>query len=193
MLTFCSHLFNISHKTPPFKPINVVLGDDWRKDKNSLWWDIFGKLQLILRGAASAVLSPDEAHEFYRSITEEEFTRGVMHDQQSSQRCFWLHRTLRELEDHAADKGAANYIDIDWQTKSLDQDALRLRRKLVDETMPSALPAACTMEYQLEWTEDGVQPAVHAEHAKVRGGFGDDIIWCVREGVCVCVCVCVCA
>lgn len=43
------------------KPINIMLGPDWRQDRAlaQRWWDTFERLQLILRRAAAAGLAPE--------------------------------------------------------------------------------------------------------------------------------------
>ena len=78
------------------RPINTVLGDDWRKDKSGEWWSIFETIQSDLRDAALHVLERDTAHEFVRSVTEEEIYRGVLRHPHDviKRRCFWFKRGM---------------------------------------------------------------------------------------------------
>ena len=48
-------------QTHTLKPINIMLGRDWRQDRTlaQKWWDTFERLQLILRRAAAAGLAPE--------------------------------------------------------------------------------------------------------------------------------------
>ena len=102
------------------------------------WWPKFEKLQLAFRKAAQTIWADaplrDPASKafikrFFISVTEEEFSRGLLWVKKDEQRdkCLVFRRTIKDLASHAADPAqleAKKFIDV--KDSRVDTDAQKL-------------------------------------------------------------------
>lgn len=144
------------------------------------WWSIFTRLQIMLRKAAKRVWQ-DKMHllrdpssraymkKFFISVTEEEFSRGLLwvgkDDQQNKTLVF--RRTFQDLNRHAADKEANKFLDL--KGSRVDEEA----QQFLDEFLQMVPECVKSIVYDpLEWGP-GIDPSKPA-HASYLRKFLDD-------------------
>ena len=131
------------------------------------WWAKFEEMQLAFRKAAQTIWADaplrDPASKafikrFFISVTEEEFSRGLLWVKKDEQRdkCLVFRRTIKDLASHAADPAqleAKKFIDM--QGSAVDQEA----QQLLEEQLNMAPDQVKTIEYpDIEWGP-GIDPA----------------------------------
>ena len=146
------------------------------------WWAKFEEMQLAFRKAAQTIWADaplrDPASKafikrFFISVTEEEFSRGLLWVKKDEQRdkCLVFRRTIKDLASHAADPAgpaeAKKFIDM--QGGAVDQEA----QELLEEQLDMAPDQVKTIEYpDIEWGP-GIDPA-NPGHADYLRAFLDD-------------------
>ena len=145
------------------------------------WWAKFEEMQLAFRKAAQTIWADaplrDPASKafikrFFISVTEEEFSRGLLWVKKDEQRdkCLVFRRTIKDLASHAADPAqleAKKFIDM--QVGAVDQEA----QQLLEEQLDTAPDQVKTIEYpDIEWGP-GIDPA-NPGHADYLRAFLDD-------------------
>ena len=134
----------------------------FRKAAQTIWADA------PLRDPASKAF----IKRFFISVTEEEFSRGLLWVKKDEQRdkCLVFRRTIKDLASHAADPAqleAKKFIDM--QGGAVDQEA----QKLLEEQLDTAPDQVKTIEYpDIEWGP-GIKPA-NPGHADYLRSFLDD-------------------
>jgi len=152
------------------------------------WWTTFEKLQVAFRGAARKIWK-DKEHllrdpsskafikKFFISVTEEEFSRGLLwlnaEDQRSTTIVF--KRVITDLASHAADPGqlkeAKKFIDMQGTSgkELVDEEA----QKLLQEQMQMVPKHVETITYEpIPWGP-GIQHS-NAHHVAYLRKFLDD-------------------
>ena len=146
------------------------------------WWPKFEALQTALREAAlqlwvdsgNVLRDPSSrayVKRFFVSVTEEEFSRGLLWVGEDDQRHKTLvfRRTIAGLESHATDPKAKNFIDV--KDGAVDAEA----QKLLHEQLDMAPEHVQTIAYDpIDWAPgQGVDPEIPAHAAYLRK-FLDD-------------------
>ena len=70
------------------------------------------------------------------------------------------------LLENTTDSAAGKFIDIDWRTKSLDQEAAVLRETLVQSKMAKLFPKENVHRFVVPWAPGGIDVSLQA-HAEV--------------------------
>ena len=146
------------------------------------WWPKFEALQTALREAAlqlwvdsgNVLRDPSSrayVKRFFVSVTEEEFSRGLLWVGEEDQKFKTLvfRRTIAGLESHATDPKAKNFIDV--KDGAVDAEA----QKLLHEQLDMAPEHVQTIAYDpIDWAPgQGVDPEIPAHAAYLRK-FLDD-------------------
>ena len=145
------------------------------------WWAKFEEMQLAFRKAAQTIWADaplrDPASKafikrFFISVTEEEFSRGLLWVKKDEQRdkCLVFRRTIKDLASHAADPAQLEVKKfIDMQGGAVDQEA----QELLEEQLKMTPDEVKTIEYpDIEWGP-GIDPA-NPGHADYLRAFLDD-------------------
>ena len=103
------------------------------------WWPMFEKLQLALREAALKVWPDKESllrdpnsqafiKKFFVSVTEEEFSRGLLwlSKKDQAEKTLVFRRTLVDLASHAGDTEGKPGLFIDVKAGAVDVEAQKL-------------------------------------------------------------------
>ena len=163
-------------------PVFVLKSSKRIQDEGIDWWPAFERLQVALRAAGRAVW-PDWAQvlrdprsqaylkKFFISVTEEEFSRGLLwlDGETQKQQTLVFRRAFANLADHAADPDAKKFIDVQPEG-GVDEEAQRL----LQEQLEMVPPDVTHIEYAaLAWKPGGVDPA-EPEHRAYLCTFLDD-------------------
>jgi hypothetical protein len=163
-------------------PVFVLKSSKRIEDEGTAWWPAFEKLQVAFREAARQVW-PDWARvlrdpcsqaflkKFFISVTEEEFSRGLLWQEVDTQRQTNLvfRRMFRDLRKHTNDTDLEKFIDVlpdggvHEEAQQLLQDQLGMVPSHVKQiTYPA-----------LQWAPGGINPA-KTEHRAYLCSFLDD-------------------
>jgi hypothetical protein len=118
---------------------------------------------------------------FFVSVTEEEFSRGLLWvgEEDQKHKTLVFRRTIAGLENHAADHKAKNFIDITGNT--VDAGA----QKLLHEQLRMTPEHVRTFSYDpISWAAgSGIDPAIE-EHAAYLRNFLDDFCQAMMHSLC---------
>ena len=146
------------------------------------WWPMFEKLQLAFREAALKVWPDKESllrdpnsqafiKKFFVSVTEEEFSRGLLwlSKKDQAEKTLVFRRTLVDLASHAGDTEGKPGLFIDVKAGAVDVEA----QKLLQEQLQMVPEHVKTITYApIPWGP-GIAPA-NAEHKAYLRRFLDD-------------------
>ena len=161
-------------------PVFVLKSIKLIQDQGIAWWPAFEKLQVAFRAAAWKVW-PDRQHllreprsqaflkRFFISVTEEEFSRGLLWLDEESQRqqTLTFRRAIENLAFYAAESVAKKFIDVNGCT--VDVEAQQLLSEQL-EMMPIHVSQ---VDYTLAWAPLGIDPNV-PDHSAYLRRFLDD-------------------
>ena len=163
-------------------PVYVLKSSKHIKDEGTDWWPAFEKMQVAFR-AAVRVVSPDwekvlrdpssQAYlkKFFVSVTEEEFSRGLLwlDDQKQKAQTLVFRRAFADLARHADEPDAKKFIDVQ-PGGGVDEKA----QQLLQEQLEMVPPHVTQIQYAaLAWTPRGIDPA-EPEHGDYLRKFLDD-------------------
>ncbi|XP_067662722.1 NACHT and WD repeat domain-containing protein 2-like [Haliotis asinina] len=149
----------ISSNLPDFRDEN----EEKQKSAKAAWYDQNLIMQKALVKAANEKLDTKTAHRYVMSVTEAEITRGIVESEDRSSSCLWFHRTI-----DAIDKQEPSYILSRYKECTGPEDRLQESQDLLvdlrDRRLPSLLSSANHKTYNIEWTENGVDPIRSKRH-----------------------------
>ena len=132
-----------------------------RKKARDHWWSEFEIMQKALKVAASK-LKCQERRKFYEiSVTEFEVLNGLLEVDNPNQTTFMINRKINRIEENATAKAAGKFIDIDWTTKSVNNESRERLLKLKSEKVPKVLDSHQIKHYEIEWSEMGIKKESH--------------------------------
>lgn len=101
-------------------------------------------------------------------MTEDEIRRGIITVSTPQKHCFWFKRVITDLIKNADDRNAGKFVDKTYGTdhSSIDESAQHLLSSLREKVLPTALPATNVLQYDVQWTKEGISPNASAEHAE---------------------------
>lgn len=114
-----------------------------------------------------AIQYENSNHIFFSSVvTEDEIRRGIINAANPSKHCFWFKRVISDLYANVDRKNAGKFIDKTWgANSSVDDTAQKLLNVLREEDIPQTLPSANIVNYDIKWTDNGIDPSASPEHA----------------------------
>jgi hypothetical protein len=166
-------------------PVFVLKNKTRIEDEGTAWWPAFEKLQVAFREAARQVW-PEWARDlrdprsqaflkkFFISVTEEEFSRGLLwlKAETQQQKTLVFRRTFSDPDQHTNDTDLKKFIDVlpTHGGGGVDEEAQHLLREQLG-MVPSHVKQ---IEYPaLQWAPGGINPA-EAEHREYLCNFLDD-------------------
>jgi len=181
------------HGGPDSLPGSVfVLKNSTRiKDEGTAWWPAFEKLQVAFREAAKQVW-PEWARDlrdprsqaflkkFFISVTEEEFSRGLLWQKAETQqqKTLVFRRTFSDPDKHTNDTDLKKFIDVNGGG-GVDDEAQKLLREQLG-MVPSHVKQ---IEYPvLQWVPVGIDPK-KPEHREYLCNFLDDFTRQIMESL----------
>ncbi|XP_048576749.1 NACHT and WD repeat domain-containing protein 2 isoform X2 [Nematostella vectensis] len=149
-----------------------------RRTAQREWWDVYLNLQNTLRAAAKKVLSKEEAHKYFMSVTENEIRHGIIESSQPNDKVLWFKRTITDIGDNIKSEKSAKFIDIvevakrkrskNSQVREVDKPAQYLLKNLQSE-IRSTLDKSNIFSYDIKWTSEGVTPEGNLTHGQYLG------------------------
>ncbi|XP_068719523.1 NACHT domain- and WD repeat-containing protein 1-like [Montipora capricornis] len=142
--------------------------NELRKKASADWWKAFERMQIVLRRAADKVLDKESArHKYHMSVTEDEIRRGIINAACPSKHCFWFKRVISDLVENIDGNDAGKFIDKTWGANpSIDETAQKLLNNLREKDLPQSLPSENIITYEVNWSENGVDPTTVPEHSE---------------------------
>ena len=162
-------------------PIYVLKSSKHIKDEGTDWWPAFEKMQVAFR-AAVRVVSPDwekvlrdpssQAYlkKFFISVTEEEFSRGLLwlEDEKQKHQTLAFRRDIADLLQYTAAREAGKFVDM--QNGVVDEDA----QAMLEQQLSMVPPHVQQIHYPpLPWMACGIDPD-RPEHQEYLRTFLDD-------------------
>ncbi|XP_046337848.2 NACHT domain- and WD repeat-containing protein 1-like isoform X2 [Haliotis rufescens] len=151
------------------QPISSILPDfrdeneEKRKSAKTVWYDQNAIMQEALVKAANKKLDTKAAHRYVMSVTEAEITRGIVESEDRLSSCLWFHRHI-----DAIDKQEPGYILSRYKECLGPEERIKESQDLLsdlrDKILPTLLPSENHKTYNVEWTDDGVDPAKNKSH-----------------------------
>lgn len=147
------------------------------------WWDVFLRLQGILRRAAVKSLPIEAGHHYQKSDSEEEIHQGILRAECPNKHAFWFQRIIIDMEDSVRCHNAPLYVDIaesshklhgQEETKEWDKGAKELLTSLKEEKMFKVLDKSNIYSYNIKWGENGVDSHSSEEHHQYIDRFCQD-------------------
>ena len=100
-------------------------------------------------------------------MTEDEIRRGIITVTSPEKHCFWFKRVITDLIQNIDDRNAGKFLDKTYGDNSgVDESAQKLLSSLREKELPAALSTKNVVQYDVQWTNDGINPDATAEHAK---------------------------
>jgi hypothetical protein len=152
------------------------------EDEGTAWWPAFEKLQVAFREAAKQVWPEWELalrdprsqaflKKFFISVTEEEFSRGLLWQKAETQqqKTLVFRRSFSDLDQHTHDTELKKFIDVNGGG-GVDDEA----QKLLREQLGMVPLHVKQIEYpELQWVPVGIDPK-KPEHREYLCKFLDD-------------------
>ncbi|XP_070534263.1 NACHT and WD repeat domain-containing protein 2-like [Ptychodera flava] len=136
--------------------------DKMSSDRNK-WWGVFETIQQQLRDASTVCkkkgkFNDKQASKYQISVTQDEVEHGILSaggDRQD--RCVCFVRKFADMQQQATEKDAKNFIDVDWETNKVDEDAQALLNDLRDSKVPGCLkPPNLIVSTLDKWSKEGI-------------------------------------
>ena len=100
-------------------------------------------------------------------MTEDEIRRGIITVTSPEKHCFWFKRVITDLIQNVGNRNANKFLDKTYGDNSaVDESAQKLLSSLRERELPAALSTKNVVQYDVQWTNDGINPDASAEHAK---------------------------
>lgn len=97
-------------------------------------------------------------------MTEEEIRRGIINSPSPAKHCFWFKRVITDLRKNTHKSKASKFIDKTQDASNIDETAQELLNSLQEEEIPQVLPTNNVIQYDISWTDNGVDPVSTREH-----------------------------
>lgn len=100
-------------------------------------------------------------------VTEDEIRRGIITVTAPEKHCFWFKRVITDLIQNVDNRNAGKFLDKTYGNNSaVDESAQTLLSSLREKELPAALSTKNVLQYNVQWTSDGINPDASAEHAQ---------------------------
>lgn len=101
-------------------------------------------------------------------VTEDEIRRGIITATEPGKHCFWFKRVITDLLQNAHDPNAGKFVDKPYgaDNSAIDESAQRLLESLREKDLSAALQTKNVIQYDVNWTNEGISPEVSSEHAQ---------------------------
>lgn len=100
-------------------------------------------------------------------VTEDEIRRGIITVTAPEKHCFWFKRVITNLIQNVDNRNAGKFLDKTYGNNSaVDESAQTLLSSLREKELPAALSTKNVVQYNVQWTSDGINPDASAEHAQ---------------------------
>ena len=100
-------------------------------------------------------------------MTEDEIRRGIITVTSPEKHCFWFKRVITDLIQNVDNRNANKFLDKTYgDSSAVDESAQKLLSSLRERELPAALSTKNVVQYDVQWTNDGINPDASAEHAK---------------------------
>lgn len=120
-------------------------------------------------------------------MTEEEIRRGIIDSPSPAKHCFWFKRVITDLRNNVHKPKASKFIDKTQDAANIDETAQVLLNSLQEEEIPQVLPANNVMQYDITWTDNGVDPVSTRQHKeyieKLCNRFYETLCSMIQEGI----------
>ena len=120
-------------------------------------------------------------------MTEEEIRRGIFNSQSPSKHCFWFKRVITDLRKNIHKPKASKFIDKTQDASNIDETAQVLLNSLQEEEIPQVLPSNNVIQYDITWTDNGIDPVSAREHKEyienLCSRFYETLCGMIKEGI----------
>ena len=120
-------------------------------------------------------------------MTEEEIRRGIINSPSPSKHCFWFKRVITDLRENTHKPKASKFIDKIQDASNIDEAAQVLLNSLQEEEIPQVLPSNNVIQYDISWTDNGVDPVSTREHKEyivnLCNRFYQTLCGMIQEGI----------
>lgn len=100
-------------------------------------------------------------------MTEDEIRRGIISATAPEKHCFWFKRVITDLIQNVDNRNAGKFLDKTYGDDSaVDESAQKLLSSLREKELPAVLSAKNVVQYNVQWTNDGINPDASIEHAQ---------------------------
>ena len=100
-------------------------------------------------------------------MTEDEIRRGIITATAPEKHCFWFKRVITDLIQNVDNRNAGKFLDKTYGVDSaVDESAQKLLSSLREKELPAVLSAKNVVQYNVQWTNDGINPDASVEHAQ---------------------------
>ena len=124
---------------------------------------------------------------FFYLVTEEEIRRGIISSSSPAKHCFWFKRVITDLKSNVHKPKASKFIDKTQDASNIDETAQGLLNSLQDEEIPQVLPANNVIQYDIVWTDNGVDPVSTRQHKEyiesLCNRFYETLCSMIQEGI----------
>ena len=109
-------------------------------------------------------------------MTEDEIRRGIITVTSPEKHCFWFKRVITDLIQNVDNRNANKFLDKTYgDSSAVDESAQKLLSSLRERELPAALSTKNVVQYDVQWTNDGINPDASAEHAKYLEKLRTDV------------------
>ena len=100
-------------------------------------------------------------------MTEDEIRRGIITATAPEKHCFWFKRVITDLFQNVENRNAGKFLDKTYGGDSaVDESAQKLLSSLREKELPAVLSTKNVVQYNVQWTNDGINPKTSADHAR---------------------------
>lgn len=100
-------------------------------------------------------------------MTEDEIRRGIITATAPEKHCFWFKRVISDLIQNVDSRNAGKFLDKTYGDDSaVDESAQKLLNSLREKELPAVLSTKNVVQYNVQWTNDGINPDATIEHAQ---------------------------
>ena len=135
-----------------------------RNQARNQWWSDFEVMQVALKSAASKLVNTDRQKYYEVSVTEQEILKGLLETDHPEKTAFMIKRNIRGIEERCEEQGASKFIDIDWSTNGVNQEARERLLLLKNEKLPNVLSKQSIKCYDVEWSSNGIKRDSHEKY-----------------------------
>lgn len=138
--------------------------EEKRKQGRSEWWSEFEILQRTLKSVASKLVNKSRRKFYEISVTELEVLNGLIEVDDRERMTFVINRTIKKMEEKVDEIGAGKFIDIDWNTKRVNQESREKLLQLKNEKVPQAVKSSNIKHFEIEWSKNGIKKESHSDY-----------------------------
>ena len=122
-------------------------------------------------------------------VTENEIRCGIMTALTPEKHCFWFKRTITDLNENSHKPNAGKFLDKCYgdNDSTIDEPAQNLLNTLREQELPKALPHSNVIQYNVSWSNEGIDPGKFVEHTEylnsLCGNVYDVLSSMIQEGI----------